>query len=150
MDKTGTLTEGRPEVTRLVPLHGRDEQHLLQIAAAIELRSEHPLAHAIVRHAAERGIRPTPVENYQAVKGKGATAVLDGRPSGLAPTVIWKNEVKKTPEMHRLLEDLSAEEPVSWSLARAITSAALWPWPIGCGPRHDRPSTNYTRPVSST
>jgi Cd2+/Zn2+-exporting ATPase len=109
LDKTGTLTEGRPEVTRLAPLHGHDEQHLLRIAAAIELRSEHPLAQAIVRHAAERGIRPTPVENYQAVKGKGATAVLDGQAVWIGSHRYLEERGQEDAAMHRLLEDLSAE-----------------------------------------
>jgi len=109
LDKTGTLTEGRPEVTRLAPLDGHGEQHLLRIAAAIELRSEHPLAQAIVRHAAERGIRPTPVEDYQAVKGKGATAVLDGRAVWIGSHRYLEERRQGNAEMHRLLVDLSAE-----------------------------------------
>jgi Cd2+/Zn2+-exporting ATPase len=108
LDKTGTLTEGRPEVIRLAPLSGHDERELLQIATAIELRSEHPLAQAIVRHAAERAIRPAPVENYQAVKGKGATAMLDGRPVWVGSHRYLEERGHESPEMHRLLEELSA------------------------------------------
>ncbi|MHB9079832.1 MAG: heavy metal translocating P-type ATPase [Pirellulaceae bacterium] len=108
LDKTGTLTEGHPRVIRLVPLHGHDERELLEIAAAIELRSEHPLAQAVVRYAAEQGVRPAPVENYQAVKGKGATAVLGGRPVWIGSHRYLEERGEETPEMHAILEDLSA------------------------------------------
>jgi Cd2+/Zn2+-exporting ATPase len=108
LDKTGTLTEGHPRVIRLVPLSGHDERALLEIAAAIELRSEHPLAQAVVRYAAEQGVRPAPVENYQAVKGKGATAVLGGRPVWIGSHRYLEERGQETREMHAVLEDLSA------------------------------------------
>jgi Cd2+/Zn2+-exporting ATPase len=81
---------------------------LLEIAAAIELRSEHPLAQAVVRYAAEQGVRPAPVENYQAVKGKGATAVLGGRSVWIGSHRYLEERGQETREMHAVLEDLSA------------------------------------------
>ena len=108
LDKTGTLTEGHPRVIRLVPLSGHDERALLEIAAAIELRSEHPLAQAVVRYAAEQGVRPAPVDNYQAVKGKGATAVLGGRSVWIGSHRYLEERGQETREMHAVLEDLSA------------------------------------------
>ena len=56
IDKTGTLTEGKPKVVAVIPTHGLDENEILRIAAAVERRSEHPMARAIVAAAAERGI----------------------------------------------------------------------------------------------
>ncbi|MEV5448674.1 heavy metal translocating P-type ATPase [Streptomyces sp. NPDC052535] len=81
LDKTGTLTEGTPEVTAVHPLAGSgvDEDALLALAAAAEHPSEHPLARAIVAAARARGLRIAPAEDFTAAPGRGVTAVVDGR-----------------------------------------------------------------------
>lgn len=79
MDKTGTLTKGQPEVTDMV-VDGIDEDELLGLVAAVESASEHPLAAAIVNYAADRGIKPLPLNNFRNVPGHGATADVQGRP----------------------------------------------------------------------
>ena len=79
LDKTGTLTHGRPVVTDVVPLDGTDGRSLLATAAAVERYSEHPLARAIVDAASERGIAPVPASEFKALTGAGATARVDGR-----------------------------------------------------------------------
>lgn len=109
LDKTGTLTEGRPAVEKIIPLSGHTENELLAIATAIELRSEHPLARAIVKYAEEKGLKPAPVDNYQAIKGKGASATLNGRPVWIGSHRYLEELGKETPEMHTTLETLSAE-----------------------------------------
>lgn len=109
LDKTGTLTEGHPAVRKIVPLSGHTEEELLTIATAIELRSEHPLARAIVKYSEGRGIRPAPVENYQAIKGKGASATLNGKPVWIGSHRYLEELGKETPEMHSTLESLSAD-----------------------------------------
>jgi Cd2+/Zn2+-exporting ATPase len=76
-DKTGTLTEGRPVVSRVVPLDGRDEAEVLQLAAALERRSEHPLAHAILTAAG--GAALPQVSDFRSVAGRGAEGVVGGR-----------------------------------------------------------------------
>lgn len=73
-DKTGTLTKGKPIVTDIVPLANRDEQDVLQMAASIETRSEHPLALAIVTAAGEHNLPIQPAEGFQALMGRGAQA----------------------------------------------------------------------------
>jgi len=78
MDKTGTLTKGQPAVTDVV-VDGVDEDELLALAAAVEAESEHPLAAAIVRYAADRRAKPLAVNDFRAVPGHGATAVVGGR-----------------------------------------------------------------------
>lgn len=108
LDKTGTITRGHPEVVHVTPLSGHDEAELLKIAAAIELRSEHPLAQAIVRYAEGRGIRPEPVAEYQAVKGKGATAKLNGRPVWIGSHRYLEELGQETPEVHEQLNSLAA------------------------------------------
>jgi len=107
LDKTGTLTEGRPAVQKTVRLSGHTEAELLGIAAAIELRSEHPLARAIVSHAEARGIRPSPVQEYQALKGKGATALLNGRSVWIGSHRYFEERGEETPELHDKLEELA-------------------------------------------
>jgi P-type Cu+ transporter len=79
LDKTGTLTVGRPGVTDIVAAEGFDETELLRLAASIERASEHPLGEAIVRRAEERGIEFARVENFSAVAGRGVLAEAEGR-----------------------------------------------------------------------
>ena len=79
VDKTGTLTEGRPELVSVVGSGLVEEDSLLRIAASLERGSEHPLAEAIVRGAEERGIELTQANNFQSVTGKGVMGIVDGR-----------------------------------------------------------------------
>src|SRR6185436_15173838 len=72
VDKTGTLTEGKPKLVAVEPAPGFDENRLLYLAASLERVSEHPLAQAIVTGAKDRGISLSSVEGFQAVPGKGA------------------------------------------------------------------------------
>ncbi|MCK8604194.1 heavy metal translocating P-type ATPase [Desulfoferrobacter suflitae] len=78
-DKTGTLTRGIPKVTRVIPLNGHSEQEVLRIAAAVESRSEHHLAAAIVEAAQSTGIAIPPTVEFQAIAGKGAQARINGK-----------------------------------------------------------------------
>ncbi|AOJ03134.1 copper-transporting ATPase [Burkholderia mayonis] len=77
VDKTGTLTEGRPRVQTLVALEARDERDLLGYAASLEDASEHPLAQAIIEQAKQAGAARTPVESFDSVPGKGVKGVID-------------------------------------------------------------------------
>jgi P-type Cu+ transporter len=79
IDKTGTLTEGKPEVTAVAPAEGFSETELLRLAASVEQASEHPLAAAILRAAERKGIKTSPVSNFDAPAGKGALGLIDGR-----------------------------------------------------------------------
>ncbi len=79
LDKTGTVTEGRPNVTALLPAPGWDEQRLLAMAASIETGSEHPLAEAIVAAAKVKGIGLSAASGFEAIAGHGVTATVDGR-----------------------------------------------------------------------
>jgi heavy metal translocating P-type ATPase len=83
LDKTGTVTKGEPDVTDVVVLKegaASDARRVLAIAAGVERQSQHPLALAIVRHAAAQGIDPAPVEGFRSLTGAGATAEVEGRP----------------------------------------------------------------------
>ncbi|WP_238179285.1 heavy metal translocating P-type ATPase, partial [Methylobacterium oxalidis] len=79
LDKTGTLTEGRPRLTDLVPAPGMDEAEVLALAASVEARSEHPVAEAIAAAARERGLALAAVEDFEAVPGHGVAGRVGGR-----------------------------------------------------------------------
>jgi len=78
VDKTGTLTEGKPKLVAVLATEGFAEKDILRLAASLERASEHPLAEAIVQGAEERGVELTSAENFQSVTGKGVTGVVDG------------------------------------------------------------------------
>ena len=78
VDKTGTLTEGRPSLVSVIPVEGMGEERLLGLAAALEKGSEHPLGEAIVRVAGERGIEPMGVTAFESITGKGVRGRVDG------------------------------------------------------------------------
>lgn len=77
-DKTGTITTGKPSVQNIITFNGYDENNLLQIAASIELKSEHPLGKAIVDYTIEKGILFLEIDNFQSITGKGITASING------------------------------------------------------------------------
>ena len=79
LDKTGTITRGEPEVTDLLPAEGVTEGELLTLAAALEQKSEHPLARAVLAYAAARQLAPPEVTDFAALPGNGLTARLAGR-----------------------------------------------------------------------
>lgn len=79
VDKTGTLTEGKPAVIAVIPAQGHDESELLRLAAAVEQASEHPLARAIVEAANRRGISPPKVEEFDSPTGRGALGTVEGK-----------------------------------------------------------------------
>ncbi|MBD3669445.1 MAG: heavy metal translocating P-type ATPase, partial [Gammaproteobacteria bacterium] len=78
LDKTGTVTEGRPSVTEVIPADGFDEEEILTYALSIESSSEHPLAQAIVDHAKAKGYKKKLLSAFQAVPGQGIEAVVEG------------------------------------------------------------------------
>jgi Cu2+-exporting ATPase len=78
-DKTGTLTKGEPVLAGSAAAPGVDERRLLALAAGVEADSEHPLARAIVRGAADRGVDPAPAADFEALAGRGTSATIEGR-----------------------------------------------------------------------
>ncbi len=83
LDKTGTITNGTPKVTDLIPVWGMSEEELLGLADVLEQRSEHPLARAVIEYAAEKGIgspkEPQAVKDFMALPGNGLTCIYKGR-----------------------------------------------------------------------
>jgi len=78
VDKTGTLTEGKPKLVSVVPVKDRDEEELLHLVSSLERGSEHPLASAIVHGAEQRGMQTATVEEFQSLTGRGVTGKVDG------------------------------------------------------------------------
>lgn len=109
LDKTGTLTEGKPAVVEVVPWSGHDEAELLARAAALESQSTHPLARAILAYAKERNVTPQPVEDYQIIPGKGATGLFNAEAYWLGSHRYLEERGQETPDAHERLEALSSE-----------------------------------------
>ncbi len=83
VDKTGTLTVGKPRLIAVLPKDGHDEEEVLRLAASLERGSEHPLAEAIVAGAVERDVALARTESFEAVTGKGVKGIVDGKPVAL-------------------------------------------------------------------
>ncbi len=98
VDKTGTLTQGKPVVTDILPLNDNTDQTVLRIAAALETGSEHPLARAILDHARSLGVQPALAQDFSAIAGMGVQALIDklpallGSPRFLAEAGLIKDE----------------------------------------------------------
>ncbi|MBU6475798.1 MAG: copper-translocating P-type ATPase [Alphaproteobacteria bacterium] len=91
IDKTGTLTEGKPKLVSVTAAEGFEETALLRLAASLEGYSEHPLGLAVVRAAMEQDIRPAPVESFNSVTGKGITGIIEGQPIVLGNAVFLES-----------------------------------------------------------
>lgn len=106
MDKTGTLTIGEPKVAALVPLAGQSEPELLQLAAALELNSNHPLARAIVEEAEQRGLTVVAATAFEAIVGQGATGIVDGQPFWIGSHRLLRARGQDAPEIEKRLVNL--------------------------------------------
>ncbi len=91
VDKTGTLTEGRPKLTDVVAVSGIDDNTLLQLAASLEKGSEHPLAEAIVAGAEAKGLKTDNVDAFEAITGKGVAGTVKGRAVALGNPAVMQD-----------------------------------------------------------
>jgi Cd2+/Zn2+-exporting ATPase len=107
MDKTGTLTLGKPAVTEIVPLNGHTEEELLERVAALEAQSTHPLAHAILEYAKHRNIVLLPVDGFRILPGKGAEGRFRGKLYWVGSHRYLEERRQETPDVHERLELLS-------------------------------------------
>ncbi|MBO0911161.1 MAG: cadmium-translocating P-type ATPase [Acidobacteria bacterium] len=92
VDKTGTLTEGKPRVTELSAANDRDELEMLRLAASVEQGSEHPLSSALLAAAQEHGVKLSEVRLFHAYAGKGVTGVVDGRHVAIGTPLLMKEQ----------------------------------------------------------
>ena len=109
LDKTGTLTQGHPEVQAIIPLNGHTPSELLARAAALEIHSEHPLAAAVLRKAQLENVKPLVAQDFRALKGRGAEASIDGH-------LFWVGS-------HRLLHEKGVEESEMHEQAQRMEDA---------------------------
>ena len=109
LDKTGTITKGEPQVTDLVPADGISEEELLTYAYALEKKSEHPLAKAILAKAEERQITAREVSDFQALPGNGLRAVLDNEVLTGGSMKYISNQISIAPELILQAEKLAGE-----------------------------------------
>ena len=109
IDKTGTLTEGKPTVVALKPAPGVSEEELIRLAASLERGSEHPLAAAIVRAAADRNLALGKVEHFESVSGKGVTGTIEGRKVVLGNRTMMQAAQIDVGALEALAEDLRSD-----------------------------------------
>ena len=109
VDKTGTLTEGKPKLTDVAALGDESEETILTLAAALEKSSEHPLAEAIVEGAMEKGIKVGNAENFEAVTGKGVRGTVLGRAVALGNTAMMRDMSLDTSTAEEAADVLRAE-----------------------------------------
>lgn len=107
LDKTGTITQGQPKVTDLLPAPGVTEGELLRLAYALEQKSEHPLARAILERAQEAGLPPEPVTDFQALPGNGLTATWQGAALRGGNASFIRLQAALPPEMEAQAEELA-------------------------------------------
>ena len=121
LDKTGTITMGEPVVTDIVPADGTEASGLLRAALALEARSEHPLAKAVVAKCAELGLTAASVEDFSALPGNGLTALLDGeRVTGGSVSYI-SSQAELSPALRDRAERLAGEGKTPLLFARGGT-----------------------------
>jgi len=106
VDKTGTLTEGKPRLISVIPVRGQDEGELLYLAASLERGSEHPLAEAIVRGAEERGVKLADAREFRSMTGKGVVGSVEGKRVALGN--------------RKLLEELHVEASDLWDRSEEL------------------------------
>lgn len=108
-DKTGTITAGRPEVVEIVALSGHDERELITLAAALEAKSEHPIAKAVIDYASKQNISPPNAARFRIIQGKGATAIINGDEYWLGSHKYLEWRGQETKEIHDRLESMSSQ-----------------------------------------
>ncbi len=109
VDKTGTLTEGRPKVLVTLPLDNHSENELIERAASLDARSNHPLAIAIVEEAKRLGIQPIPAENYQEIPGRGASGTWKGKNYWIGSTRLMDERRQSSSAVTERIERLANE-----------------------------------------
>ncbi|CAN5751783.1 heavy metal translocating P-type ATPase [soil metagenome] len=109
VDKTGTLTVGKPVLTALVPAEGFDDASLLQLTASLEKASEHPLAAAILAAAQDKKVALLPVDEFQSVTGKGVTGSIQGKKVAIGNVALMKDLGASIEVLRGKAEALQAE-----------------------------------------
>jgi Cu+-exporting ATPase len=125
VDKTGTLTEGKPKVVAVVPTNGYSESDVLRLAASVERASEHPLADAIVNAARERDIQTTDVQDFDSPVGKGALGTVEGKKVLLGNATFLSSEGVDTSSLETEAERQRGEGATVINMAVGGTLAGV-------------------------
>jgi Cu+-exporting ATPase len=125
VDKTGTLTEGKPRLTDVVAEDGHDEDGVLRLAAALERGSEHPLAEAIIAGAKDRGLTPESAGDFDAVTGKGVRGNVDGRKVALGNAAMMQEIGVETGASDETADALRSEGKTAMYVAVDGTLAGI-------------------------
>ncbi len=125
VDKTGTLTEGRPKLTKIIAAKGFAEIEMLEIAAALEVRSEHPLADAIVTAAKEKGLILPLISDFEALPGKGVAGTINGKRIMIGNVRLLKESGVKDITLMTQAEDLRSQGETAILIAVDGKAAAI-------------------------
>ncbi len=110
LDKTGTITEGKPEVSDVIFKDEHDMSELQSVLLSIELQSEHPLAEAVVRHFEHSAIKPAPIHKIESITGKGVMTDYDGQEYSVgSPTMMIENRVDIDTHLEKRIQDLQKQ-----------------------------------------
>ena len=109
VDKTGTLTEGKPRVAAVEPANGFTADEILRLAAGLERSSEHPLAAAIVKGAEEKHLTIPTAQDFQSVTGKGVIGTIEGRKAAFGNTALMGDHADNLASMQARMEELRSE-----------------------------------------
>ena len=138
VDKTGTLTEGKPKLTEVVPVAPFPKDELIRVAASVEKLSEHPLAQALVHRATERGFSMAPVEAFQSITGGGVSGKVEGKPvligkrallarEGIANVSALDKEAQELQEQGRTVMFVAVDRALAGILAESDPIKASTP-----------------------
>lgn len=119
VDKTGTLTEGKPKLTKIISLEGKNENEILQIAASLEIGSEHPLAQPILSEAKEKKIPLLPLADFQSIKGKGITGKVQQVETAIGNKQLFSDLKINLSSADEKAETLRADAQTVFYLCRA-------------------------------
>jgi P-type Cu+ transporter len=108
VDKTGTLTEGRPKLTNIITENGFNEDQVLSIAASLETQSEHPLGQSIVNAAKNKGLTLLPISQFDAPTGKGVQGVVDNQQVYIGKPSYIEHQIKLTDSLNNTAAELSS------------------------------------------
>ncbi len=117
VDKTGTLTEGKPRLASVEPASGFTSNDVLRLAASLERGSEHPLADAIVKGAENRGLTILPAQGFQSVTGKGVTGIVEGKQVALGNAALMADHGVNLADISARLEELRGQGQTVMCLA---------------------------------
>ena len=135
IDKTGTLTDGKPKVTAVIPAEGQDEAEVLRLAASLERGSEHPLADAIVTAATEKGLSLEPAEDFESPTGKGVKGRVAGQTVLIGSKAFLAGEGVDTGPLDAAADELRGESATAVYLAAGGALAGVH--------RHRRPDQGH-------